>query len=94
LEELIAEYGERQGGFCLQEVAGGYQFRTRPELGSWVKKLKASKPASLTPAALETLAIICLSATHCENGNGKYSRRRRKWTIEGPFGKEAYSHSR
>jgi segregation and condensation protein B len=58
LEELIAEYGERPGGFSLQEVAGGYQFRTRPELGSWVKKLKASKPASLTPAALETLAII------------------------------------
>ena len=58
IEELIAEYNERPGGICLQEVAGGYQFRTRPELGSWVKKLKMAKPASLSPAALETLAIV------------------------------------
>jgi segregation and condensation protein B len=56
--ELIEEYKERQGGICLQEVAGGLQFRTRPELGDWVKRLKSTKPASLSPAALETLAII------------------------------------
>ena len=56
--ELIEEYKERQGGICLQEVAGGLQFRTRPELGDWVKKLKSTKPASLSHAALETLAII------------------------------------
>ncbi|MGD0020671.1 MAG: SMC-Scp complex subunit ScpB [Smithellaceae bacterium] len=56
--ELIEEYKERQGGICLQEVAGGLQFRTRPEFGDWVKRLKSTKPASLSPAALETLAII------------------------------------
>jgi segregation and condensation protein B len=56
--ELIEEYKERQGGIYLQEVAGGLQFRTRPELGDWVKKLKSTKPASLSPAALETLAIV------------------------------------
>ena len=56
--QLIEEYKERQGGICLQEVAGGLQFRTRPELGDWVKKLKSTKPASLSPAALETLAIV------------------------------------
>jgi segregation and condensation protein B len=58
LEKLMIEYNERQGGICLQEVAGGFQFRTRPELGNWVKKLKSTKPASLSPAALETLAIV------------------------------------
>lgn len=58
LDKLIAEYEERQGGICLQEVAGGYQFRTRAELSAWVKKLKLSKPASLSPASLETLAIV------------------------------------
>jgi segregation and condensation protein B len=58
IQELIAEYNERPGGICLQEVAGGYQFRTRPEFSSWVKKLKTTKPASLSPAALETLAIV------------------------------------
>ena len=56
--ELIAEYDERQSGICLTEVAGGFQFRTRPELSSWVKKIKTAKPTSLSPAALETLAII------------------------------------
>ena len=58
LEKLIAEYEERQSGICLQEVAGGYQFRTRAELASWMKKLRGTKPASLSPASLETLAIV------------------------------------
>lgn len=58
VEELIAQYDERQSGICLQEVAGGFQFRTRPELGPWVKKLKGTKGSFLSPAALETLAIV------------------------------------
>ncbi len=58
IEQLIAEYDERQSGIGLAEIAGGFQFRTRPELGPWVKKLKGTKPASLSPAALETLAIV------------------------------------
>jgi segregation and condensation protein B len=58
LEKLVLEYNERQGGIYLQEVAGGFQFRTRPELSPWVKKLKSSKPHSLSPAAMETLAIV------------------------------------
>ena len=58
LDELIAEYEQRQSGICLCEVAGGYQFRTRAELSNWVKKLKHSKHASLSPASLETLAIV------------------------------------
>lgn len=56
--QLIAEYDERQSGICVQEVAGGFQFRTRPELSVWVKKLKGTKPTFLSPAALETLAIV------------------------------------
>ena len=58
LEKLVLEYNERQGGIYLQEVAGGFQFRTRPELSPWVKKLKSTKPHSLSPQAMETLAII------------------------------------
>ena len=58
LAALVAEYKERAGGICLEEVAGGFQFRTRPELGQWVKKLKGMKPASLSAAAMETLAIV------------------------------------
>ena len=58
LDRLKADHDERSGGICLQDVAGGYQFRTRPEFAPWVKKLKSGKPASLSPAALETLAIV------------------------------------
>ena len=58
LGDLMAEYARRAGGICLQEVAGGFQFRTRPELGQWVKKLKGTKPAALSVSAMETLAIV------------------------------------
>jgi segregation and condensation protein B len=57
LAGLVAEYGERCGGICLQEVAGGFQFRTKSEFAPWVKKLKGLK-SFLTPAAMETLAVI------------------------------------
>ena len=58
LEELVHQYEVRGGGICLSEVAGGYQFRTRQDLAPWIRKLKASRPAMLSPAALETLAVI------------------------------------
>jgi segregation and condensation protein B len=58
LEQLAQEYDMRMGGMGLVEVAGGYQFRTRPELAPWIRKLKAARPAMLSAAALETLAVI------------------------------------
>lgn len=58
LNALRQDYENRQGGFLLQEVAGGYQFRTRPDLSEWVKRLKSIRPALLSSAGLETLAVI------------------------------------
>jgi len=58
LEKLGQEYEGRGGGIRLVEVAGGYQFRTSPDLAPWIRKLKASRPSMLSPAALETLAVI------------------------------------
>ncbi len=58
LEELKADYETRQGGFFLNQVAGGYQIRTRPEHMEWIKRLLQPKPMRLSKAALETLAII------------------------------------
>ena len=57
-DELAAEYEERQGGFFLDEVAGGYQIRTRPEYTEWIKKLIQPKPLRLSKPALETLVIV------------------------------------
>jgi segregation and condensation protein B len=58
LEGLMREYEARGGGICLQEVAGGFQFRTRTDLALWIRKLKAGRPAMLSPAAMETLAVV------------------------------------
>jgi segregation and condensation protein B len=49
---------QSQRGFYLQEVAGGYQYRTRPNYASWVKKLKKTKSFRFTQSTLETLVII------------------------------------
>jgi segregation and condensation protein B len=58
LTALAVEYEERPGGFFLDEVAGGYQIRTRPEYTEWIKKLIQPRPLRLSKAALETLVII------------------------------------
>jgi segregation and condensation protein B len=58
LEALMREYEARRGGICLEEVAGGFQFRTRTDLAPWIRKLKAGRPAMLSPAAMETLAVV------------------------------------
>ena len=58
LQTLQDEYDHREGGIYLVEVAGGYQLRTRPEYAEWVRKIIQPSAQRLSPAALETLAII------------------------------------
>jgi segregation and condensation protein B len=59
LQELQAEFNERNGGLQLREVAGGWQFATRPEYHEHVRAFLKSRPsAKLSIASLETLAVI------------------------------------
>ncbi|HYO99147.1 MAG TPA: SMC-Scp complex subunit ScpB [Pyrinomonadaceae bacterium] len=59
VEELAKEFNERNGGLMLREVAGGWQFATRPENHEYVRAFLKSRPsAKLSLAALETLAVI------------------------------------
>ncbi|HEV2863130.1 MAG TPA: SMC-Scp complex subunit ScpB [Pyrinomonadaceae bacterium] len=59
VEELAKEFNDRNGGLMLREVAGGWQFATRPEHHEHVRAYLKSKPsAKLSLAALETLAVI------------------------------------
>ncbi|HEX8722164.1 MAG TPA: SMC-Scp complex subunit ScpB [Pyrinomonadaceae bacterium] len=59
VDELAREFNERNGGLMLREVAGGWQFATRPEHHEHVRAYLKSKPsAKLSLAALETLAVI------------------------------------
>jgi segregation and condensation protein B len=56
--ELREEYDRDGRGFELVEAAGGFQLRTRPELAEWVQRLEDERPARLTRAALESLAVV------------------------------------
>ncbi len=58
LDELSEQYASDDHGFFLAEVAQGFQFRSKPEYGEWIRKLKKITPTKLSRAALETLAII------------------------------------
>ena len=58
LDNLVAEWRGLNRGFHIVEVAGGWQFRTRPEYAAWVHRLRAERPSKLSRAALETLAMI------------------------------------
>jgi len=55
---IKTEYEEDSKGMELVEVAGGYQFRTKPKWAEWVQRLKKAKAVKLSHSALETLAIV------------------------------------
>lgn len=46
------------GALQLTEVAGGYQFVTKPQYASHIRKLKDEKRQKLSRAAFEVLAIV------------------------------------
>lgn len=58
LKRLRAHYKRRAGGFHLVEVAGGWEFRTREPFAEDVLRLYNKRPATLSKAAMETLAIV------------------------------------
>jgi segregation and condensation protein B len=58
LQELQTEYDVAGRGFRIAEVAGGYQMQTARENADWVKRLYRDRPARMSRATLETLAII------------------------------------
>jgi segregation and condensation protein B len=57
--ELNAEYLRDDRAFRIQQVAGGWRLVSRPEFAPWVRRLRETgRPARLSQAALETLAIV------------------------------------
>jgi segregation and condensation protein B len=55
---LNESYAAEGRGFRIEEVAGGYQLRTLPELAPYVQQLEPVPPLRMSRAGLETLAII------------------------------------
>src|SRR3972149_6640376 len=58
LSELIEDYRARAGGFYIEEVASGYQFRTNPEFAPWLRRFFKIGMQKISKAAMETLAVI------------------------------------
>ena len=58
-EALAAIEQEAEGrGYELAQVASGYRFQVRQELGPWVSRLFEERPPRYSRALLETLALI------------------------------------
>lgn len=59
INELNEEYDRTNRSFRIEEIAGGWQMRTRPEFSPWIKMLlNIQRRERLSGPALETLAII------------------------------------
>lgn len=59
VEELILDYSEKNGGFILREIAGGYQFLTNEIYYKILGNIfKERKRETLSKSTLDTLAII------------------------------------
>ncbi|HSW01863.1 MAG TPA: SMC-Scp complex subunit ScpB [Sedimentisphaerales bacterium] len=59
IENLNARYEANHNAFRIEQIAGGYQMLTQPIYNSWLKKMvKVRSDNKLSPAAMETLAII------------------------------------
>ena len=59
VERLRQSYDADGTAFQVEELAGGYQLLTRPAYHPWLVRLRqASGEGKLTPALLETLAVV------------------------------------
>lgn len=59
IETLNEQYCQNGRAFRIEEIAGGFQMMTLPEYNNWLKNLLRQRADNkLSPAALETLAII------------------------------------
>lgn len=56
MDELRTTYAHR--GILLEEIAGGWLFRTNVEFAPFVRELTSERPVRLTRAQVETLAIV------------------------------------
>lgn len=58
VNDLNIQYAANGRSFRIQEVGGGYQYRTIAGFQPYIQKLEAIKPIRLTLPTIETLAIV------------------------------------
>jgi segregation and condensation protein B len=59
IRELQKRYDQDQSAFCITEVSGGFQLRTRQECAAWLVRTQGVPAAvRLSNPAMETLTVI------------------------------------
>ena len=59
IKDLNKKYKANNSAFRIEQIAGGFQMLTLSRYNHWLKKLlRARSETKLSPAAMETLAII------------------------------------
>lgn len=59
IRELKKRYDQDQSAFCITEVAGGFQLRTRQECAAWLIRMQSiPEVVRLSNPAMETLTVI------------------------------------
>jgi len=58
IDDILADYRQGSRGIFLAEVAGGWQFRSRPENADYLRRLSRTRPYRFSQSSMETLAII------------------------------------
>ena len=58
INELMVEYAGGERGVILEDVAGGYQIRTKQENLQFIRRMVKGRPFKLSGPSLETVAII------------------------------------
>ena len=84
-----------EGGLLLQEVAGGYQFRTNPQWSAWAKKLKGNQ--AVRPSHSRPLKRSPSSPTASRSSRRIIERMRGvdcEWTASGFIGQETREDGR
>lgn len=87
LAAICARYNEdAQCGFYLEEVAGGYQFRSKPQFAGFLRRLQKEKPYRISRGAMEVLSIVAyrqpVSRVEIEDVRGVDSSSAMKTLIE------------
>jgi segregation and condensation protein B len=60
VSKLKKEYEDRNRGFLIRQIAGGYRFYSNPSFSDILEEfVKSNISTFISQAALETLAIIC-----------------------------------
>ncbi len=58
IDELNEFYKNNDRAFSIQRVAGGFMLKTDSKYKKWIKQGKTLKPIHLSPAVMETLAMV------------------------------------